>query len=157
MQCLIHILFRYFSKFRWLFGFCKFLLQCMTSFKIFKKLQKIIDILQNGLKTFNQQISKNAIRESCKYIWVSLFFLSRAPRRLQTTHGPENLVSLFENRSFHERHSFYLYFSSANPSKSAKIEPRWLGKLPNVTTTFTEGSPKVHRRFTERSPKVKRW
>ena len=72
-------------------------------------------------------ISRGAkVCASCRYIWVCLFFLSRAPRRLQTTHGPENRVSLLENRSFHERHAFYLYFSSANPSKSAKIGPRWL-------------------------------
>ena len=38
--------------------------------------------------------------ESCRYIWFSLFFSPGAPRRLQTTNGPENPVSLLENQPF---------------------------------------------------------
>ena len=68
-----------------------------------------------------------------------VFFCSPgAPRRLQTTHGPENAVALLENLLFHERNAFYLYLSSANLAKSAKIGMRWLGTLPNVDPTLTE-------------------
>ena len=47
---------------------------------------------------------------SCKYIWFSLFFSPGAPRRLQTTNGPENPVSLLENRPFEKCMSSYLLF-----------------------------------------------
>ena len=45
-----------------------------------------------------------------KYIWFSLFFSPGAPRRLQTTYGPENPVSLLENRPFEKCMSSYLLF-----------------------------------------------
>ena len=84
--------------------------------------------------------------KSCKYIWFSLFFSPAAPRRLQTTHRPETPVSLLENRPFYKCMSSYLHLKSTEPAKSAKIGPRWLGKLP-----------KVDPRSTERRPKVRRW
>ena len=80
-------------------------------------------------------------REECKsskYIWFSLFFSPGAPRRLQTTHRPENPISLLENRPFYKRMSSYLLFQSTKPAKSVKIGPRWLGKIPNVDPTLTE-------------------
>ena len=67
-------------------------------------------------KTFDEFLRKfwiwsgAKLRQSCRNIWFSLFFSPGAPRRLQTTNGPENPVSSLENRPFQKCMSSYLLF-----------------------------------------------
>ena len=121
---------------------------------IFGRIQKTAEILKSNAKIC--KIRKNQLGNLVDTFGFVFFFSPGLPEGSTTTHGPENRVSLLENRSFHERHSFYLYFSSANPSKSAKIEPRWLGKLPKVRPRLPERYPKVTPTLPQRYPNVHR-
>ena len=89
-------------------------------------------------------VQKNAKEcKSCRNIWFCLFFSPGAPKRLQTTHGPENAVSLLEKSLFRNTYVISIHHSSAKQEKSAKIEPRWLGKLPKVTRRLPQRYPNV--------------